>query len=114
MSERSERVSAGDRLTGGDKMDKLLNAFIHGGALFLTLVNNIAIFRSPIDTEKIYDKINNVASKTDGRCPETERPWERKVRAQGRMPDNVWRRRLQGQCNRNKPPAFAGKGGRAA
>ena len=29
----------------------------------------------------------------------------RKVRAsQGRMPDNVRWRRLQGKCNRNKPP----------
>ena len=42
----------------------------------------------------------------------------RKVRAsQGRMPDNVWWRRLQGQCNRNIPPdrhfVPVGKGGRA-
>ncbi|GAA6491926.1 hypothetical protein K280104A7_14900 [Candidatus Bariatricus faecipullorum] len=43
-----------------------------------------------------------------------ERLQVRKVRAsQGRMPDNVRWRRLQGQCNRNKPPAFAGKGGKA-
>ena len=42
----------------------------------------------------------------------------RKVRAsQGRMPDNVRWRRLQGKCNRNIPPILAmpesGKGGRA-
>ena len=43
-----------------------------------------------------------------------ERPQVRKVRAsQGRMPDNVRWRRLQGKCNRNKPPAYAGKGGKA-
>ncbi len=46
-------------------------------------------------------------SKTGGRCCDTERTQERKVRAsQGRVPDNVWRRRLQGQCNRNVPPQF--------
>ena len=34
-----------------------------------------------------------------------ERPQVRKVRAsQGRMPDNVRWRRLQGKCNRNIPP----------
>ena len=38
----------------------------------------------------------------------------RKVRAsQGRMPDNIRWRRLQGQCNRNIPPIPIGKGGRA-
>ena len=40
----------------------------------------------------------------------------RKVRAsQGRMPDNVRWRGLQGQCNRDIPPApqGAGKGGKA-
>ena len=47
-----------------------------------------------------------------------ERPQVRKVRAsQGRMPDNVRWRRLQGKCNRNIPPILAmpesGKGGRA-
>ncbi len=44
-----------------------------------------------------------------------ERPQMRKVRAsQGRMPDNVRWRRLQGKCNRNEPPSFQeGKGGRA-
>ena len=37
----------------------------------------------------------------------------RKVRAsQGRMPDNVRWRQLQGQCNRNIPPTFVGKGGK--
>ena len=36
-----------------------------------------------------------------------ERPQGRKVRAsKGRAPDNVRRRRLQGQCNRNKPPVL--------
>ena len=45
-----------------------------------------------------------VLSKTDGRCCMTERMQERKVRAsKGRVPDNVRRRRLQRQCNRNKP-----------
>ena len=35
-------------------------------------------------------------------------PQTRKVRAsQGRMPDNVRWRRLQGQCNRNKPPGIS-------
>ena len=44
----------------------------------------------------------------------TERGQVRKVRAsQGRVPDNVWWRRLQGQCNRNVPPESSGKGGRA-
>ena len=47
-----------------------------------------------------------------------ERPQVRKVRAsQGRMPDNVRWRQLQGKCNRNIPPILAmpesGKGGRA-
>ena len=45
---------------------------------------------------------------------DAERQQVRKVRAsQGRMPDNIRWRRLQGQCNRNKPPALAGKGGKA-
>ena len=40
-----------------------------------------------------------------------ERPQVRKVRAsQGRMPDNVRWRRLQGQCNRNIPPRLWRKG----
>ena len=39
---------------------------------------------------------------------QNERCQTRKVRAsQGRMPDNVRRRRLQGQCNRNIPPAIS-------
>jgi len=48
-----------------------------------------------------------------------ERQQVRKVRAsQGRVPDNVRWRRLQGQCNRNVPPdrllwEWTGKGGRA-
>ncbi len=54
-----------------------------------------------------YYVVKSFGSKTDGRCRGIARPRERKVRAsQGRMPDNVWRRRLQGQCNRNIPPAL--------
>ena len=38
----------------------------------------------------------------------------RKVRAsQGRVADNVSRRRLPGKCNRNKPPLVRGKDGKA-
>ena len=38
----------------------------------------------------------------------------RKVRAsQGRITDNDRRRRLQGKCNRNRPPSFDGKDGKA-
>ena len=38
----------------------------------------------------------------------------RKVRAsQGRVADNVSRRRLPGKCNRNKPPTIVGKDGKA-
>ena len=38
----------------------------------------------------------------------------RKVRAsQGRITDNIRRRRLPGKCNRNRPPGFPGKDGKA-
>ena len=64
-----------------------------------------APFTFSFTTPKIYAKLIPVVSRTDDRCCDTERPQERKVRAsQGRVPDNVWRRRLQGQCNRNIPP----------
>ena len=50
-------------------------------------------------TLKSYKKFRPYARKAGVRLR------ERKVRAsQGRVPDNVWRRRLQGQCNRNVPP----------
>ena len=46
-----------------------------------------------------------ILSKSDDRGYSAERPYTRKVRApQGRVPGNSRSRRLEGKCNRNKPP----------
>ena len=60
-----------------------------------------------------YNTIRNRAERSRDMLPKGV--IARKVRAsQGRVADNVSRRRLPGKCNRNKPPSFfEGKDGKA-